>query len=96
MKRLIAQVVALVLLSLCIQTIPIEEWDMLSKPERKEWLSQGIEIIKAELQCSNPHIEVDMDKQYLYLYGECDNGKFIATAGSREQSRRAMNAKVMR
>lgn len=79
MKKTIAQIVTSILLSLCIQTIPIEEWDMLSKPEKKEWLLRGIKVIKMELQCDNPHIEVDMDKEFLYLYGECDNGRFIAT-----------------
>lgn len=68
----------LMILSLCIHTIPLEEWDTLSKAEKKERLKSEVEFIKRELGCENPHIEVDIDSKYLYLYGECDNGKYIA------------------
>lgn len=65
-------------ISLCIQTIPLDEWGLLSKTEKMDRLKQSVEAIKQELQCPDPHIQLDIDKQFLYVMGECDNGKFIA------------------
>jgi hypothetical protein len=77
MKKVVAQLMALLVLSMYVHTIPMDEWDTLSKPEKKERLRQGIEVIKRELGCEHPSITLDIDEQYLYVYGECDNGKNI-------------------
>lgn len=68
----------LIVLSLFIYTIPIEEWDQLSKSGKAERLQKGIDVIKQELGCTKPSIELDIDGKYLYMYGECDKGTFVA------------------
>lgn len=72
-----------VVLSLLVYTIPMEEWQAMSKPQRKDRLKKGIEVIKKELGCSNPSIELAIDKDNLYILGECDKGTFIATEKGR-------------
>lgn len=79
MKRAFARLVTLMALSLYIHVIPMDNWDTLSKPEKKERLGEALKVIKQELGCEHPSITLDIDEKYLYIYAECDNGKYIGS-----------------
>lgn len=69
----------MLVLSLYIRVIPMNEWDMLSESGKETWLREGLKIMKQELQCEHPNVSMDIDRQFLYLYGECDKGEFIGS-----------------